>query len=242
VGTHSGIVRVRPGENGSVRVRGILRARRSLLSDTEEWLQNIAANPPIEQSGDSVRIGDVHDRWLLRGFSILLDIVVPADTRVRTLSDAGDIRIEDIAGPVICETDAGRIEVSGIGSHVRASADSGRIVLRKINGPVDASADSGDIEALDIAGAIAARTDSGSIRLSQTVAASVRAEADSGSIALQLVPEAGYNLRVRTDSGKVRVPEMAVHGTLSRHAAEGQIRGGGPSVHLETDSGSIEVW
>jgi hypothetical protein len=243
VATHSGVIRISPGEAGVVRIRGILRAQRWIFgfADPAGRVADLAARPPVEQSGNCIRVGDLGDRWLLRGISVLIEIAVPHDTRVRALVDAGDVRISGIAGPVLSSADSGSIEITDIAGDVRASADSGSIRIQRVQGAVDAQADSGSIEALDIGGSIHARTDSGEIRLSQTAAAPVSAEADSGSIAMRLAPDAGYNIRVQTDSGHVRTPEMTVDGRLSRDETVGQIRGGGPLVRLETDSGSIEI-
>jgi len=243
VATHCGVIRVAGGEPGVVRVRGILRGRRSLfgLGDTRGRIAEMAANPPIEQQGSSIRVGDLHDRWLLRGVTMLLEIVVPHATRVRALADAGDVRVQGIAGPVRAEADSGSIEMADINGDVRASADSGSIRIHRVRGSVDANADSGSVEALDIGGPITAATDSGDIRLSQSAPAPVAAEADSGSISLRLAPDAGYNVRIHTDSGHVRTPPMAVQGRSSGNETEGQIRGGGPLVRLDTDSGSIEI-
>lgn len=81
----SGIVRISAGETESIRIRGILRARRSLLGwgSSEDRMHRIAANPPIEYGGNTVRIDgrDFHD------VTLLLDIVVPPDTRVHARAD-----------------------------------------------------------------------------------------------------------------------------------------------------------
>jgi hypothetical protein len=224
VAVDSGFVRVRAGDTGKVLIRGILRARRSLFGwgGVEDRIRQLESKPPVEQNGNTIRVGDVADRWLLRGVSLFLEIAVPGDTRIRALADSGDIRVEGISGPVECET------------------DSGDILIREVTGRVHAEADSGDIEALDIAGDIEATADSGDIRISQTVAAPVRAEADSGAISVKLVPGAGYNISVETDHGRITLPEMEWR-ARSEKEASGRIRGGGPVVDLETDSGDIDV-
>jgi DUF4097 and DUF4098 domain-containing protein YvlB len=182
----------------------------------------------------------VTDRWLLRGIKLLLEITTPADTEVRALTDRGDIRIEGIEGPVECETESGEINIASIGSDVRAKSDSGGIHIQLVKGAVDARADSGHIEALEIEGPIDATTDSGNIRLWQTVVKPVCAHADSGCIRVKLASGGGYSVRAHTDNGRFDFPEMTRQ-RLSRHEVEGDIRGGGSVVDLETDSGDIEV-
>ena len=246
VGTNSGVIRVLKGEAGAVRIRGILRPRSSLFlgvfigGTPSERIRRIEANPPIEQEGNTIGVGDVTDRWLLRGINLLLEITTPPDTEVRALADSGDIRIEGIEGPVECETDSGSIHICWIGSEVRASSDSGGIAVQGVKGAVDLRADSGHIEALEIEGAIDAKTDSGDIRLSQTVVKPICAQTDSGRIRVRLAAEGGYSVRARTDNGRVELP-MLTRQRLTRHEFEGDVRGGGSVVDLETDSGDIEV-
>lgn len=238
----SGVIRVLRGEAGTVRVRGVVRARSSFFpwGDVRGRLQRLASDPPVAGDGNSIGVGDLADRWLLRGINLLVEIAVPPDTQVRALADSGDIRIEGIDGPVECETDSGEINIANISAGVRASSDSGSIYIRAVKGAVDARADSGHIDALEIAGTIDATTDSGDIQVSQTRVAAICAHADSGRIRVQLAPGGGYSVRARTDNGRVELPALARQRT-SRHELEGDVRGGGSVVDLETDSGDIEV-
>jgi len=246
VSTNSGVIRVLKGEAGSVRIRGVLRPRSSLFAGVfmggtpTERIRRLETCPPIAQDGNAIGVGDVTDRWLLRGINLLLEITTPADTEVRALTDSGDIRIEGINGPVECETDSGGIHVCWIGSEVRASSDSGSIDVQGVKGAVDLRADSGHIEALEIEGPIDAKTDSGDIRLSQTIVKPICASADSGRIRVRLAPEGGYSVRARTDNGRLELPVLTRQ-RLSRRELEGDVRGGGSVVDLETDSGDIEV-
>ena len=238
----SGLIRVRRGEDGEVVIRGALRARGSgfLWGTTEDQVQRLASNPPIEQHGNSITIGDAVNRWLLRRMDCMVEITVPAATSLRALSDSADIRVRGIDGAVECETDSGEIELASIGSDVRTSSDSGAISIYLVAGGVEARSDSGEIEALEIAGRIEARTDSGEIHVWQTTPAPVHAESDSGSITVKLAPTGGYNVRIRTDDGRIKLPEIALT-SQSRRETEGLIRGGGSIVDIETDSGDIEI-
>ena len=241
-GVRSGIIRVRRGDDGVVTVRGSLRARGSgfLWGAPEERVHRLAASPPIAQNGNSISIGDVVDRWLLRRVDFMIEIAAPAATRLRALSDSADLRVVGIDGPVECETDSGEIEIAGITGEVRATSDSGMISICQVAGAVEASSDSGEIEALEIAGRIEVRTDSGEIHVSQTTPAPVHAESDSGAITVKLAHEGGYTLRIRTDDGGMEAPEMAIT-AQSRRETEGLIRGGGSIVNIETDSGHIRI-
>ncbi len=222
-----------------MQIRGILRSRGSLFDWGDIDGRDFEEHPPVEQSGDAIRVGHSGGGWAGWRMNLLFDIVVPPSVTLEAQADAGDIHVTGVKGVVVCRTSAGHIEISDAGNGVRASADAGRIRITRVNGPAYAKTDAGEIHALEIAGAIDAQTDSGEIRLSQTIAAPVRARTDSGRILVKLAA-GGYMLRVRTDSGTIRVPEMAIS-ERSANEVTGTIRGGGPLVELSVDSGSIEV-
>lgn len=242
VSADAGAIRIRRGEPGSVSVRGVLRSSFSLFRrrDPEQQVESLAANPPIQQVGNTIRVGDATDRWILQDVSLIVDILVPADTTVRALGHAADLHVEGINGPVDCETDYGEILIDGIGSQVRASTDAGAIHIRRVAGSVEAHSDSGAIEAHDIGGSIQAKTDCGAIHLSQTIAAPVNAESDSGAIRVKLANDGGYTIRVRSYYGGVAIPTRTAAGR-DRREIQGIVRGGGSIVDLETDTGAVEV-
>jgi hypothetical protein len=241
--TDSGGITVRPGPAGSVRVHAILKAQHGWFdfNDAEAHIRELERNPPVEQTGNRVRIGYVHGRDLLRGVSMRLEIYTPAATQLRARADSGGIHAEGLHGPVDCHTDSGGIEVRDVNAEVRASADSGGIHLGRIGGSVTARVDSGEIDAIDIAGGIDAEADSGSIRLAQTKPAPIRAKADSGGITVRLAPGGGYDINARAESGSISVPEMTVRSEFSRHHVDGKVRGGGPLVNVRVDSGGIKI-
>jgi Putative adhesin len=241
--TDSGGITVTPGPAGSVHVHAILRAQHGWFdfNDAEAHIRELERNPPIEQTGNRLRIGYVHGRDLLRGVSMRLEISTPPGTQLRARADSGGIHAGGIQGPVDCHTDSGGIEVRDVASEVRASADSGGIRLGHIGGPVTVHVDSGGIDAIDIAGGIDAQADSGSIRLVQTKPAPIRAKADSGGITVRLAPGAGYDVSAGAESGNISVPEMTVRSEFSRHHVDGKVRGGGPLVHVRVDSGGIRI-
>lgn len=243
VKTDSGGITVVPGAAGVVMVHAILKAEHNWhgSGDVESRIRELERNPPVEKNGNQVRIGYVHDRELLKGVSMRLEIETPPQTQLRARADSGGIRVEGIQGPVDAHTDSGGIEVHNIGSEVHVTADSGGIHVGNVNGNLTAHVDSGGIEADGVAGSIEAKADSGSIRLSQTKAAPIHVRADSGGVTLKLAQAAGYEARLETSSGRIRVPEMTVNGSFSGHRVEGKIRGGGPLIDIQVDSGGITV-
>ncbi|HTU45926.1 MAG TPA: DUF4097 family beta strand repeat-containing protein [Bryobacteraceae bacterium] len=241
--TDSGGITVTPGSSGSVHVHAILKAQHGWFDsgDVERHIREIERNPPIEQNGNQIRIGYVHSRELLKNISMRLEIQTPSETKLRARADSGGIRVEGIQGPADCHTDSGGIDVRNVGSEVHAAADSGGIHIENVKGATYARVDSGGIEANDIAGSIDAETDSGGIHLSQSSAAPIRAKADSGGVTVRLASNAGYDLSVESESGHISVPEISVHGDISKHHVEGKVRGGGPMVNVRVDSGNVSI-
>ncbi|MEO8662472.1 MAG: DUF4097 family beta strand repeat-containing protein [Bryobacteraceae bacterium] len=224
----SGRIAIRTGPAGTVRVVGHIKSGLgSWLGGSlsaEEKVKRLEAQPPVEQTGSMVRIGHIRDRELERNVSISYEIEVPADCRVKSHSDSGSQSIEGVKGPV------------------EAEADSGSIQLRSINGSVNAKADSGSITGTAIAGGIDASTDSGRIEMEQTVAGPIRISSDSGSVSLRLPSNGGYDVNASSDSGHVTSDvALTARGTISHNRMQGQLRGGGNTLRVSTDSGSIRL-
>lgn len=243
VKTDSGGIMVTSGSSGTVRVHAILKGQRGWFDsgDVDARIRELERNPPVEQTGNHIRIGYVHNRDLLKGVSMRLEIETPSNSQLRARADSGGIHVDGIHGPADCRTDSGGIEIHNVGSEVRAAADSGGIHLSNINGPVSVHVDSGGIEATGVSGSIDAQTDSGGIRLAQTRPAAISAKADSGGVTVKLAPGAGYEISAESDSGRISVPEISVNSSFSKHHVEGKVRNGGPLVSIRVASGNITI-
>ena len=116
----------------------------------------IAANPPIEQAGDTIRIGHIDDPKY-RNVSVSYEIEVPADTRLQARTGSGDQSVAGIRGPSQLSTGSGGISAANLGDTLEARTGSG------------------DIEMVDIRGAVEVSTGSGSIREGPSLAPSMPA-------------------------------------------------------------------
>src|SRR5262249_54093928 len=154
------------------RILGTIRAGRDWRDDrdAEERVKRLESNPPIEQNGNSIRIGHIEERDWQRNISISYEVSVPAETRVRSHTGSGSPTSESVRGPVESGNGSGSITLSNIGDEVRASTSSGSIRLDGIKGRLRASTGSGTIRGTGIGGAIVATTGSGSIRFEQSAA------------------------------------------------------------------------
>lgn len=245
VSTGSGSIVVRPGDEKTVRVLGRIRAREGLFGgrlSAEERVRRIEAAPPIEQTGNQIRIGHIEDAELRRNVSISYEVIVPQATEVQSGTGSGSQAISGIRGPVKAGTGSGTITISEIDSEVRASTGSGEIHISGIDGPVNAQTGSGSIQARGVAGAFVGRTGSGDVAMQQVSSGNVDVETGSGEVSAEGVNGA---VRVHTASGSIRV-EGRPTDAWDLHAASGSITvtlPGGLSFDLDarTGSGSIDV-
>ncbi|MGH9775884.1 MAG: DUF4097 family beta strand repeat-containing protein [Candidatus Acidiferrales bacterium] len=242
VSTGSGSIHVRAGSDGSVRVVCNIRANNSWRgsdSDAEQKIQYLEAHPPIEQDGNTIRIGHVDDEELTRHLSLSYEIETPAATQLRSTSGSGSLDAEGIAGPVEATTGSGSIGMKKIGGEVNGRTGSGGITLEDVHGAVHAQAGSGGITGRNVAGNFTASTGSGSIELEQSgpgdvdietgsggaelrgVKGSVRVSAGSGSISVDGAPAGPWRLRTGSGSVEVRLPQDAAFELSARTGSGG---------------------
>jgi hypothetical protein len=244
VRTGSGSIRIQTGAGNSVHIVGQIRARGSSWAgmDAAERVGRIQGNPPIEQNGNSILIGEVYDPFLRQQVSISYEVTVPANTRVESRTGSGDQVIGDVRGSLDAEAGSGKITAGRIGGEVSVSTGSGDIEIVSAGGRLEAKTGSGSIRAAGVAGPVRVRTGSGRIELVQTAPGEldastgsggltiggahgpIRVRAGSGDITLAGNPSSDW--RVRTGSGKILVdlPSTASF-----------------ALDAETGSGAIEI-
>jgi DUF4097 and DUF4098 domain-containing protein YvlB len=195
----AGTSRVIVGAASEVQVHAEFWAKSRMFHDGERRLSEIAANPPITQEGNFVRVGGSGERW--SGVNVNYTITVPVDTQIRAMSGSGTLEVIGIKGPANFTNGSGTIRASKIAGDVQAIAGSGHVQLSQIQGVVQVTAGSGTIELVEIHGDIRAQAGSGDIKITKP-ADSVEANSGSGSITLGQV---SADLRLHTSSGDVTV-------------------------------------
>jgi len=241
----SGDIAVHPGDSNSVVAQGQIKAGNSLFNSgglsAEERVRRLEQNPPIDQNGNSIRIGHIQDE-ALRNVSISYDITVPKDTSVQSHTGSGDQRVREVNGPVRANTGSGNVTVSDIGAEVRANAGSGNLEIKNVQGRTYAETGSGNTVATGIAGGFDARAGSGDITFEQTASGSVHAETGSGNIHLRNVVggvEAGAG------SGDVEV-QGKIASDWRIHTGSGEVQVKLPTdakfnIDARSSSGNVEV-
>jgi DUF4097 and DUF4098 domain-containing protein YvlB len=222
VRTGSGDISVRPGGSASVLITGRIRASGRLDEQSaQRQVQAIEANPPIEQVGNVIKIGEFKDPEMARHVSISYEITTPANTQLRSSTGSGDQSIEGLSGQVKSSSGSGDLKVSNIGDFVRASTGSGDIRVDTAKSGVHASTGSGNIAITQAAGKLQASTGSGNVTIEQSGPGDVDVNAASGQVRVSGVDG---SLHVQTASGNVSV----------------QGKGSG-SWKLESASGNVDI-
>jgi len=239
--TGSGDVRITSGAAGTVKVSARIKATKWFGGDDEERIRRIEANPPIQQSGNTIRIGHI-DSDLGHNISISYEVVVPSDTRLHAHTGSGDQTISGIQGQVEVETGSGNLKLSNLGSSVRAESGSGDLDIRQVRGVLRAKTGSGTIHAYDVAGGFEAHTGSGSVEVEQTSPGSARVSTGSGDVELRGVKG---SLEAEAGSGSIHV-EGQPTGGWTLHTGSGEVRlkllaNASFDLDAYTSSGSINV-
>ncbi len=253
----SGDVDITGSADGKVHVHGDVRASGFGFDNPQKRLDDTLANPPIEQRGDTIRIGKEMSR--MRNVSIAYSIQVPRDTEVSATVASGAQTIRGVSGPVKVQAASGSIRVerierytqlttasgsvsaTDIGNDLRVSSASGSVTVSKVRGDVNVNAIAGVIRISNPGGRIEADTASGDVDI-QGATHDVKARAASGRVSVQGIPGAENYWELKTASGAVQlgVPSSAnLH--LSAEAVSGEIRSDVPIVVEEQGKHSLRA-
>jgi DUF4097 and DUF4098 domain-containing protein YvlB len=206
----SGNITVHTGGSESVYVSAKIHASNSwLFGGTEEdKIRRIEKNPPVEQQGNTIRIGRIEDSELTRHISIDYDLTVPAQTKLNSHTGSGDTAISGLQLPLTAKTGSGNITVENIAADSRINSGSGELKINGIKGSLHAETGSGNINAEGVAGEITATTGSGDVDMHQVSAGDIRVETGSGNVKLRGVKG---GLRAETGSGDIQAEGEATH-------------------------------
>ncbi|MFZ0212107.1 MAG: DUF4097 family beta strand repeat-containing protein [Candidatus Acidiferrales bacterium] len=243
VATGSGNITVRSGAAGQVEIHARIHANEGWNwdgKDAASRVQYIEQHPPIEQNGNTITVGHVEDRDLMRNISISYDITTPAQTHVHSASGSGNETIQGVAGPVESTAGSGDLKISSIGGDVSARTGSGEITLTGVQGNLRAGTGSGDVRADGISGGMTVSTGSGEVVLSQKGSGDVEVSTGSGTVQINGVKGA---VRVGTGSGDIKAQGTPT-GDWKLHTGSGDLTVALPrqssfELYAHTSSGSI---
>ena len=238
VSTGAGDIHLTRGSGSQFHIHGQIHVSRD---GSETQAREIAANPPIEQTGNVIRVGQHHEEhW--EGISIDYEIEAPAGTLLGAISGSGNIVDEGVGQNAKLQTGSGDITASSLQGPFIVKTGSGNITAEQTGeGDVKAETGSGNIEIKDVHGSFNAQTGSGDIKATGTPSAAWTLQTGSGNIDIWS-GNASLTVDASTGSGSVITDhEMLVQGSLDHHHVKGNLNGGGPLVRMQTGSGEIHV-
>jgi len=237
VSTGSGNIHIKPGSDNQVHIFGRVK---SGWGGSDQKVQEIAAHPPIEQTGNILRVGEHLDG--LHNISIDYEIEAPARSFLDASSGSGNVNDDGVGVNAKLNTGSGNIHAKGLNSSFSVETGSGDIYAEQTgSGDVKAHTGSGNIELRNISGGLRAETGSGDIKLGGQPKTGWKVSTGSGNV--EMWPDrASLNLEASTGSGDIHVEGNEMETSHSdHHSLSAKLHGGGPTVHVETGSGNIRI-
>ena len=227
VTTIRGKIDVSVGTADRIEVRGSATVRWGLSSPTEayELVKKIAANPPMQQEGDTVRLRPPSSPEEQRAMTVAYDVTVPRGTIVRTSSDSGETTIVGVAGRVSIRTESASISVRDLGGDTDVTTQSGAVNADSVAGNLNVSTQSSRVSARNLGAGLRVRTQSGAVE--GTFRGPGTVDIGTASSAIDLVGVNGA-LTATSNSGRIRVSGLP--------SAPWQVTSGSGSFDLDFDS------
>jgi Putative adhesin len=212
VTTGSGSITVRTGGNGTVHIFAKIRAHDSWFGmSAAEKIKNLESNPPIDQQGNTIRVGGIHGwhsgflSWLGWGsdnVSIDYDLTVPAATGLASRTGSGNQSFDGLQLSSSAAAGSGNITVQNVVGDLRVTTGSGDLKIDSVKGALHADTGSGNIRATGVAGEVSAATGSGNVEVQQAAPGNVTVKTGSGGVTLSGVRG---GLKIQTGNGEIRV-------------------------------------
>jgi DUF4097 and DUF4098 domain-containing protein YvlB len=237
----AGSIQISAGPAGQLTVTGHVKAND--WHATDDRLRDIAANPPIRQDLDVIRVGVAQDPP-----HVIIDyeIEAPAGSIVHAASSLGDIFDDGVGESAAFTTGAGSIHATGMQGNIDAASKSGDIEVEQFGrGDVKAISISGNLDLRNLRGALHAATGDGKITVFGAPGADWSLQTGNGDIDLAL-GRAACNLDAQSKTGSV-LSELRVDGESSPdsnhdpHHLVGKINGGGHTVTVVAGDGVIRI-
>jgi DUF4097 and DUF4098 domain-containing protein YvlB len=233
----AGNIRLSVGPANLLRITGHVKAND--WHATDDRIRDIAANPPIQQSGNIVLIGSTQQ---LTHVTIDYEIEAPADSVLQASAGAGDIFDEGVGLNARFSTGSGSIHATGLLGNINVSSDQGDIEVEQVGqGDVRVKSGSGNLELRNLRGALRASTNAGNIKISGTPASDWSVQTGRGDVELTL-GSAACTINAQTGDGIVH-SELRIEGANSSdlRRLEGKINGGGHNVTVQAGQGEIRI-
>ncbi len=114
VSTGSGSIRVNPGSDGQIHIVAHLHGGWGGGGDVEARIRQIAGNPPIQQSGNSIHVGESTDRSLFNNITIDYEVTAPPAVALNLRSGSGDVEVNHLGRFLSGTSGSGSVRAHGL--------------------------------------------------------------------------------------------------------------------------------
>jgi beta-lactamase regulating signal transducer with metallopeptidase domain len=237
IGDGSGNIQIHRGSANQIHIHATVRANHP---EDEQDARDIAANPPIEQNGNIIHIGE-HDKNH-HNVSINYEIEAPADTTLNAATGSGNITDVGVGQDSKLSSGSGNVTATGLEGGFKILTGSGNIAVGDSGeGDAKVQTGSGTIDVKGVRGALIAQAGSGEIKVEGTPTSAWKLQVGSGTIDLS-TGSAPMTLEASTGSGTIKSDRpMTAETSADKHHITLKISGGGPEVRVESGSGEIHV-
>jgi Putative adhesin len=236
ISTGAGAVHLSAGPAGQIHIVGRVH---SDWGGGDDSVRDIAAHPPIQQTGNIVRIGHQNN---LQHVSIDYEIQAPAGSYLDAATGAGDLTVDGVGDNAKLATGSGPIHATGLHGSFSVETGSGSIYAEQMGtGDVRAETGSGSVELRNLDGALRVQTGMGSVKIAGKPVGPWKIQTGAGSV--EIWPgNAAFSLDAECGAGSIHSDrDVVTQGSSDHHRLEGKVNGGGPLVHIETGAGSIRI-
>jgi DUF4097 and DUF4098 domain-containing protein YvlB len=257
--SYNGSIEILGWEKDSVQITGTKYASR------QSYLKEVKIETRADNNSVTVRTvrplgwhGSSGAKYSVRvPFKVQLD---------RIASSNGQIRVEDIQGPVRLETSNGAIRLRKIEGTLDARTSNGGIDGDSLTGDVTLHSSNGGIHLDSVAGALVAGTSNAGVhvrlgkpkpnepvRLSSSNGGveleiesldnnEIHASTSNSTVTVRLPATLKAELRASTSNGNIQTDfDVTTHGSISKNHLDGTINGGGPLIDLSTSNGTVKI-
>jgi len=271
VRTSSGNINISNSNSNTLNIDTEVKVRSIVPFEAGRISKSIKRNPPIEQNGNQITIGDMSKYKFgpsfFRSITIDYDIETPYETELELRSSSGNQTVNNITGPITTKASSGNITLSEVSEDIDAELSSGNLIVKEAEGALEINLSSGNVELNDIAGNISSKQSSGNITL-QDVASNLdltvssgniiltsdiasnatwNFKASSGDIELDVPDDADFNIDSSVTSGNISFGNFDFRGEESDRKAIGTIGSVGSdtsssNLNIDTTSGDIRFY
>jgi len=208
---------------GNIRLQQLIGKQDFQTSGGNLHIENIQGNLSGETAGGNIDLSNIEGQ------------------EISLHTSGGNIKAENVNGTTHLETSGGNITLAkGKGNYILETSG-GNVHADDVDGSLKMSTSGGNVEASNINGGIIGSTSGGNIHTKFTsVTSNIELDNQGGSIHIAIPKDAKVNVAIASE--EVHADGLVnFSGKSDKHAIEGTLNGGGPTITAKTSGGSINL-